>query len=482
MNCEILETLYIRSNGDIPCHDDAGETILLGRVEPDNPDWDILTVFDHPFYQHIRTALRNGAAPWPETCASCALLRPYKPFTDRLSERRIRTLQVEPSLACHLSCPGCSQSAQIRTRPKPHLMSLALFDRALGSLRRGAFRMNEVEYCGQGEPLLHPSFPRFVETSREQAPEARQRLITSGNFDYWKATGGVPLDEIFVSCDGLYPENHVKYRLGGDVRLPLAFMREAPRQAQGCRQTILWKYILFEFNDSDDEIRSAQQTAQDLEVDVLLFVFTHSAYKSQRYTAANASEFPLLFPNVMTNATPVHDRDLIEAVAEGETGLANRHHWDDGMCVLDQVAEVGGAIYVRGWALAQRPIEAIQVELHGHPIGRARLSLFRPDVFRDHPQFGNRNSGFDLRVSGISPEGLQIVGVTLFLEPFGQVRFERRFRFPNSLVRIGAAPTLPDGNESGNVDSDFRVVCGNTRGALGCRRAAVWPPAYPLKI
>ena len=79
------------------------------------------------------------------------------------------------------------------------------------------------------------------------------------------------------------------------------------------------------------------------------------------------------------------------------------------------------------------------MELHGHPIGRARLSLLRPDVFRDHPQFGNRNSGFDLRVSAISPEGLQIVGVTLFLEPFGQVRFERRFRFPNSLVRIGAA-------------------------------------------
>src|ERR1017187_309922 len=73
MNCDILETLYIRSNGDIPCHDDAGETILLGRVEQGNPDWDILTVFDNPFYQHIWTALREGAPPWPETRAQeCA--------------------------------------------------------------------------------------------------------------------------------------------------------------------------------------------------------------------------------------------------------------------------------------------------------------------------------------------------------------------------------------------------------------------------
>ena len=431
MNCEILETLYIRSNGDIPCHDDAGETILLGRVEQGNPDWDILTVFDNRLYQHIRTALREGVPPWPETCARCALLRPHKPFSDRLSEGRIRTLQVEPSLAYNLRCPCCSQSAQIRTRPKPFLMPLA-------------FRINEVEYCGQGEPLLHPDFPRFVAMVRERQPEARQRLITNGNFDYRKATGGVPLDEIFVSCDGLYPENYVKYRIGGDVRLPLAFMREAPRQAQGRRQAIIWKYILFEFNDSDDEIRAAQHTAQELEVDVLLFVFTHSAYKSQRYTAANASEFPLWFPNVITNATPVHDRELIAAVPEGKPGLATTHQWSDGICVLDEVSVVGGgALYVRGWALARERIDAIVVELDGRPIGRARLGLFRPDVFQDHPQFGNRSSGFDLRVPGVSPEGLRLVGITLLLQPFGLVWFERRFRFPDSLARAGAAPTLP---------------------------------------
>lgn len=443
MNCEILEKLYIRSNGDIPCYDDAGETILLGRVEPDNPDWDIRTVFDNPSYRHIRTALRNGMPPWPETCSRCALLRPDKPFSDRLSKRRIRTLQVEPSLACNLRCPGCTQGAQIRTRPKPFLMPLELFDTALRSLRRHGFRLGEVEYCGQGEPLLHPGFARFVEAARKTTPEAGQRLITSGNFDYWKTTGGVALDEIFVSCDGLYPQNYVKYRIGGDARLPLAFMRDAPRQVEGRRQKMIWKYILFEFNDNDDEICAAQRMAQDIGIDLLMFVFTHSAYKSQRYSAANASELPILFPNVATSATPIHERESVAAVSTGWR-LVKRHHWKDGMCMLDEVAVIGGsALRVRGWALAKTRIDAIEVELNGRPVGRTRLTINRPDVLRAHPNYENQSSGFDLRVHGLAPQGLQLIGITLFLENLQQVKFKRRYHFLDSLVRISAAPTLP---------------------------------------
>jgi hypothetical protein len=442
MNCEILEKLYIRSNGDIPCYDDAGETILLGRVEAGNPDWDIRQVFDNPSYRHIRAALRNGTAPWPETCSRCALLRPNNPFSDPLSKKRIRTLQLEPSLACNLRCPGCTQGVQIRTRPKPFLMPLEIFETALRSISRGGFELGEVEYCGQGEPLLHPGFARFVESARNETPAARQRLITSGNFDYLKSTKNVGLDEIFVSCDGIYPENYVKYRIGGDVRLPLAFMREARRQAGNRRQKIVWKYILFEFNDSDDEIYAAQRMAQDIGVDLLMFVFTHSAYHSQRYSAANASQFPILFYNVATSATPIHERESIAAVPNGWR-LIQRHRWKDGMCMLDEVAVIGGgALRVRGWALAKTRIDAIEVEVNGQPVGRGRPTINRPDVLSAHPDYGNQSSGFDLRVQGVAPQGLQLIGITIFLENSQPVKFERRFRFPDSLVRISAAPTL----------------------------------------
>ncbi len=69
---------------------------------------------------------------------------------------------------------------------------------------------------------------------------------------------------------------------------------------------MVWKYILFEFNDSDEEIWEAQNVAQELKVDALLFVYTHSKFKSQRYTIKNAADFPIYYANVKTNATPIH--------------------------------------------------------------------------------------------------------------------------------------------------------------------------------
>ncbi len=41
-----------------------------------------------------------------------------------------------------------------------------------------------------------------------------------------------------------------------------------------------------------------------------MFVFTHSDFKSQRYTPENVADFPARFPNVTTNATPMHYREL----------------------------------------------------------------------------------------------------------------------------------------------------------------------------
>lgn len=430
MSCEILNTLYLRSNGDIPCHDDAGETVLLGRVDAGDPAWDIMTVFGNANYERVRSAFAQGGTPWGETCLRCALLREHEVLSDGLSKKRIRTFQVEPSLACQLCCPCCSQPNQIRVRPKPFILPLVTFATILDSLRRNHFQIEEIEYCGQGEPLMHPSFPSLVETARDHFPTARGRLITNGNFDYWKATRNVGLDEIFVSCDGFFPESYVKYRVGGNVRMPLRFMREAPHETQGKRQVVIWKYILFEFNDSDKEIRAAQEAAQELGVDLLMFVFTHSRYKSERYRAANAADFPIFYPNVTTSATPIHQRQLRTAVAVEIKSFET----SDAMGVLDEVAVLGnGKLWIRGWVLSGRSLKGIEVELDDRPVGRARLGLPRPDVYWTHPEYANRYGGFDFTGGARATAGLHRIGVRLLPEGSEPIYFVRAFRFPAEL-------------------------------------------------
>ena len=314
MNCEILHTLYVRSNGDVPCNDDAGEGVHLGRIAPHHEKWTAQSFFSNHRYRHIREAFRRGTMPWPNACPTCAFFRPNETFADQLEQKRLRKIQIEPSLACRLRCPGCSNHLQVQIRPQPFQMDPALFDRLLQRLQQEEFSVDEIEYCGQGEPLLHPRFSEFTRLARSHFPTTRQRLITSGNFDYVTATAQERLDEIMVSCDGVDQKSYVQYRIGGRVDRPIQFMRDAVRLAGPELQLVIWKYILFEWNDHPDEIFRAQVLAQELGVAAILFVYTHSKGKSQRFTLENRADFPIHFPNVVTNATPIHYRDSEDPV------------------------------------------------------------------------------------------------------------------------------------------------------------------------
>jgi wyosine [tRNA(Phe)-imidazoG37] synthetase (radical SAM superfamily) len=385
MNCEILHTLYVRSNGDVPCDDDAGERIILGQITPSGGRGQLTALFANPNYVHIRNALKRGELPWPDACADCALLRPNDPCRDYLGLKQIRKLQIEPSLACRLRCPSCSNGLQVRTRPKPLRMEPALFERVLQSLRTDRFSVQEIEYCGQGEPLLHPQFSEFVRIARAQFPATRQRLITSGDFEYRSAIGIERLNEIVVACDGCYQGSYEQYRVGGRIDRVIRFMRDAPRWFKWRRQVLVWKYILFEFNDSDEEILAAQKLAQELRVHRLLFVFTHSPGRSRRYTPENVTDFPVYFPNVRTNATPVHYQQAGTAVSRDRT-----------LCVVDLLEwDTQGRLRIVGWALSHDSLTSIRVTVNGQAVGTAVRDLAREDVLAAHPEFGDTNAGFE---------------------------------------------------------------------------------------
>jgi hypothetical protein len=47
---------------------------------------------------------------------------------------------------------------------------------------------------------------------------------------------------------------------------------------------VIWQYILFDWNDSDEEIQRAKKMAGELGVDVLLWTLTHTPGASKRFT------------------------------------------------------------------------------------------------------------------------------------------------------------------------------------------------------
>jgi hypothetical protein len=397
MNCEILETLYVKSNGEIPCNDDAGERVLLGRIDAESASWTIRDIFCNEHFDRIRRSFPADQVPWPGVCENCAFFRSGEAYTDKIRQNILRKLQVETSLACNLSCPCCVNALQVRSRSKPHIMQLRVFEKLIRSIRLEGFTLGEIEYCGQGEPLMNPQFSDFVALAREQLPETRQRLITNGNFDYSKTVKNQFIDEIFVSCDGVFQDGYAQYRVRGQVHKPLTFMQNVPSHVNGRKQLLVWKYILFEFNDSDEELIAAQDRANDLGVDILMFVFTHSNFRSTRYTPELAFNLPIRYSNVTTNLTPI----IFNRRYSPATKLQERKSWlkNDRQCriTIDEVAVFERkTLTLRGWALAHSDIRSLHISFDGEQLGHARIGLPRPDVLQVFPEFQNAQSGFAL--------------------------------------------------------------------------------------
>jgi MoaA/NifB/PqqE/SkfB family radical SAM enzyme len=185
-------------------------------------------------------------------------------------------LLIEPTVNCNLDCPTlcgrsypermrCTSRRSIRTMP-PELFQ-ELVDRIDGPIPR-------IGLYNYGEPLLHSEFPGMCRRLRVRCPashlftstngtrlaisELRARLLESG------------LDEIIVSVDGATQPTYAAYRRGGVLATVLEGIRRLriERDRAGlARPRIVWRYILFAWNDSDEELARAEGLAREIGVD-----------------------------------------------------------------------------------------------------------------------------------------------------------------------------------------------------------------------
>jgi wyosine [tRNA(Phe)-imidazoG37] synthetase (radical SAM superfamily) len=393
MYCEILSSLYLRANGEIPCFDDAGSNLALASIG-ENERFYPSKVFGNPLYTHIRESLTADRAPWTDVCNKCAMLRPHEPFQDRISEKHIKVFQVETTLACALACLGCTQKLELKTRRKPFKLTPETFDAMLTGLLHEGYRIDVIEYCGNGEPLNHPQFSDFVRAGRRRYPFTKQRLITNGNFSYEKAIGNVHLDQIIVSLDGAFQESYEQYRVNGNIAKVLQFMRDIPKEVSGYRQTLIWKYILFEFNDSDIEIAEAQRLRAELNFDQILFVVTHSENASMRFDANNICSLAIANSRTTVDCTPVHGISQTQLLRVDGRSIV-RAEDDRTLMMIDQVVLLPNSVFnLRGWAISGSEIKEAAVWHNGEFVSDAKLGQFRLDVQDAFPGTAGLHSGY----------------------------------------------------------------------------------------
>jgi hypothetical protein len=146
-------------------------------------------------------------------------------------------------------------------------------------------------------------------------------------------------------------------------------------------QNVTWKYILFDHNDSEEEILKAQELSEEFGVSHLLFILTNSKGKSKRFSTANIAEFPLLSERASVSPAAALKRSIatnIKYAQSGHLSSADAPHFHIDRCYLIH----GGLLTLEGWACERngQPLHKIVVRVDGKESGVMYTGQKRTDV------------------------------------------------------------------------------------------------------
>jgi Radical SAM superfamily len=168
-----------------------------------------------------------------------------------------------------------------------------------------------IEYFDYGEPFIHRDTVAFLREVRRMRPGCRIVTNTNGTVMTPEQIRAIAteslLDRVVFSIDGAYAESYRKYRIGGSFSKAFGKMKAL---ADACRAAgthckyspgvsgsvqITWQYILFEWNDSDEELALARELAQSVDVPIE-WIITSGYGASKRFLHGSAEAMRLMDP------------------------------------------------------------------------------------------------------------------------------------------------------------------------------------------
>lgn len=454
--CIMADSLYVKPNGDLPCWDDVGEELILRTLDEDKLiAGEEAPIVNTPELVDMRRAFRAGKAPHPAFCSKCAV---YGHGVARsLRPKILNVLHVEPAFLCQLACPQCFlPKERLALKGPPYYMTLDFYRALLDQLlREGIRRIRFVHFEGRGEPLLNPSLGEMAAATKERFPDSLVMATSHGNFPYrsWMHTSG--MDILRFSVDGAFAESYERYRVGGKLEKALDLMRairDHGPEYPNSRLRVEWKYILFEWNDSDEEMRLAHRLAQELGVR-LRFCLTHTPGRSLRFAdrrgllqtldsmaldAGTESTFQLRRDPSEANAEDVFAEhaealllEAIDTLHSGEGGntleeipRALRHapglerfphgDWLDGLdTILERSRHPSTLVAMANVALAQHRWNAAErlfrryLEMAPHGMDRQRTEAAIKKLAPHRQETANPGQPFKAKIEALLAEALQ---------------------------------------------------------------------------
>ena len=229
----------------------------------------------------LRTDLNAGGSKF---CGDCPLKLPLEkdqqpPQRDLTVAALPSRLYIETTAACNISCAQacCAPETGITRTRQAGMLDFELFTRVVDEAGPS---LGRIDFFNYGEAFLHKRAVEMCEYIKGRFPHIYLYTSTNGlafSEEQVRRLIRTGIDEVTFSIDGATAESYVKYRRRGDFDKAMRNLRFAVDEKRaGGRDVpfINWRYILFNHNDSDGEMRLARETAAAIGVDRLCWELT----------------------------------------------------------------------------------------------------------------------------------------------------------------------------------------------------------------
>jgi tetratricopeptide (TPR) repeat protein len=193
-------------------------------------------------------------------------------------------LILEPSIKCNIRCNNetcnIANDAAFHIR-REDFMPWPLYTKLMDEV---APHLKDLYFYNYGEPFVHPKALDMLAYAKTLNPKLKVTTSTNGIL---LARDGMAeriveenlVDWICFTIGGVNQETYVRYHKAGSFEKAMLGMRrlmEAKRRAAKPLPIVHWRYLLFNWNDSDECIAEALRLREEIGVDQFKFMLTAS--------------------------------------------------------------------------------------------------------------------------------------------------------------------------------------------------------------
>ena len=188
-------------------------------------------------------------------------------------------MYIETTAACNISCfqSCCAPETGITRTRQAGMLDWDLFTRAVDEAGPA---LGRIDFFNYGEAFLHKRAVEMCEYIKTKFPHIYLYTSTNGlalTEDKARRLVHSGIDEVTFSIDGASQDTYVRYRQRGNFDKAIANLRAMADEKRSSGRDVPhlnWRYILFRWNDSDEEMGRARALAADIGVDRLCWEIT----------------------------------------------------------------------------------------------------------------------------------------------------------------------------------------------------------------